>query len=149
MDKRYNFLSISALAISVLVLVGLCFMFYRFQDLNSRIKEMELSINNASNTKSAVIDAAEKYLNEEISEIYASLSEMIDIRLKSAQTAVLDPTSRGFVFIRTDSGEFIVKLVRIKPYMNGYIIELAIGNPNSIQYKDFTVHLKYSMSLSL
>jgi hypothetical protein len=49
----------------------------------------------------------------------------------------------GFQRLDTDDGTFLIALKDVQPYLNGFRVALAIGNPTSADYKGFELNAKW------
>jgi len=55
----------------------------------------------------------------------------------------LDTSSKGFQRIDTSCGSFMVSLIDVKPYSNGYKLILNIGNPYSARFSGLKLKAKW------
>ncbi len=55
----------------------------------------------------------------------------------------LDPSSTAYQRLDTASGFFLVACEGVKPYLDGYVVTLHIGNPTSATYTGFTLHAQW------
>jgi hypothetical protein len=60
--------------------------------------------------------------------------------------ASLSGTTKGFELARTDYGSFLVSLVDVQPYLDGYKVTLSIGNPLDADVTDGTISVKFGPS---
>ena len=115
--------------------------------LEKRVRELEKAGNGPNG--SGVTEASTAALEKRIEELESSLklaNLLISQKRDRTETAQLDPSSRDFSQIDSDSGSFLVAVEDATPYLNGYRIKLKIGNP---QYADFSnVSLKARWSRS-
>lgn len=56
-----------------------------------------------------------------------------------------DP-KKGFATINTDGGILYVSVKEVKPYIDGYKINLSIGNPNLVTYINPEINLSWNIS---
>ena len=78
-------------------------------------------------------------LQEQINDLYLRVFE-IDIY----KTAQIDSSSQDlFQRIDTSVGTFLVVLRNVEPYLDGYKIYLAIGNPYSVSFNNLTFKVKW------
>jgi hypothetical protein len=47
---------------------------------------------------------------------------------------LLDPTTRSYSVVKTNLGQLLVSVVDFSPYLNGYKLKLAVGNPSFVTY---------------
>ena len=57
--------------------------------------------------------------------------------------AAFRPDSKGFEAVYTESGILMVSLKELKPYANGYKAVFDFGNPQSIDFDDVEVELRW------
>ena len=69
---------------------------------------------------------------------------MIDIAQLKQDSASFDPASPGsYQRINTDVGPLIVSLGSIEPYLDGYKVQLKVGNPLSVTFNGFVVRARW------
>ncbi len=61
----------------------------------------------------------------------------LQLRLDAYKEADLDPTSKGYSRIESNTGTFLIVCENVQPYLNGYQMDLSIGNPYAINYHGF------------
>jgi hypothetical protein len=59
-------------------------------------------------------------------------------------TVALDLSSTNFQRLETDSGTFLVSVENATPYLDGFRLDLSIGNPSSVTYSGFKIHVKWN-----
>lgn len=59
----------------------------------------------------------------------------------------LDPSVKGFERIDTSNGFFLISLIDVKPYLDGYKLILDIGNPTLADYKGFTLNVRWGRKI--
>jgi hypothetical protein len=68
--------------------------------------------------------------------------------LKKA-SAVLDPASPNeYIRIESDVGPLLVSLKNVEPYLDGYKVQLTVGNPLSLTFKGFELAATWAPRLS-
>lgn len=89
-------------------------------------------------------------LRQEVQNLRQRLSRLnLDvIRLRAAQdaykTVELDPASpRKYQRIDSDTGSFLISVEEAEPYLDGYKVQLEIGNPSSASYSGFSVTVRW------
>jgi len=55
----------------------------------------------------------------------------------------LDPTEKGYSRINTSSGFFLIAVRDTKPYLDGYRLSLAVGNPSTVRYDGFKLAVSW------
>lgn len=84
------------------------------------------------------------YLNSNIDGIVSELDEIsqavFDLTIIS-DTANLSVKGSGFTITETDYGKLFLSLENVEPYLNGYSIELRIGNPNYMDFIDLDLNV--------
>jgi hypothetical protein len=59
----------------------------------------------------------------------------------------LDPTEKGYGRIDSNSGFFFVSVHKAEPYLDGFRLVLAIGNPSGVSYNGFKLKVAWSKDL--
>lgn len=82
-------------------------------------------------------------------EIRALRRQIFKLSSKASQyeSVALDPTEKGYGRIDTTSGFFLILVRDAKPYLDGYRISLAVGNPSSARYDGFKMKLSWHAPL--
>jgi hypothetical protein len=62
------------------------------------------------------------------------------------KAAPLSGTTNGFELAKTEYGSFLVTVVGVEPYLNGYRVTLSIGNPLDADVTDGTISVKFGTS---
>jgi hypothetical protein len=62
------------------------------------------------------------------------------------QPASLSGSTKGFELAKTEYGSFLVSLVDVQPYLDGFKVTLSIGNPLYADITDGTISVKYGTS---
>jgi hypothetical protein len=63
---------------------------------------------------------------------------------RNDDTALLNVASqKTYGLLKSRGGDFLVSLVKAEPYLNGYKLELAIGNINCATYQNYSLTLEY------
>ena len=70
---------------------------------------------------------------------YTWLESIIN-RFKSI---TIDMNYKGFQRLDTDLGSFLVSVDGITPYLNGYKLNIAIGNPSMVEFNGFTLKMQW------
>ena len=101
------------------------------------------------NTESKELKAELELMKIEVKRLRERVS-ILDAKvavLKTAQTlfdtAVLDPSSKGYQRIDANCGFFLISLKEIKPYLDGCKVSLQIGNPSAVVYSGFVLKVKW------
>lgn len=81
-------------------------------------------------------------LKNEVSELRATVGRM-EVDAKRYKTAKLDPTSKGYTRLDTDGGYFFVALDGVNQYLDGYKLDLRIGNPAFVTYNGFKIKVRW------
>jgi hypothetical protein len=69
---------------------------------------------------------------------------LIDEKQPKTSVIQLDPSSRSFQRLDSDSSSFLVSVTDANPYLNGYRLKLDIGNPSSATYPNVSVTIKWT-----
>ncbi|MGF6786977.1 hypothetical protein [Paraburkholderia sp. 35.1] len=59
---------------------------------------------------------------------------------------ILDPTTRSYAVVKTNLGQLLVSVVDFSPYLNGYKLKLAIGNPSFVTYNGAKLTVRWGTS---
>ena len=74
-------------------------------------------------------------------------SQVIGLELREAgrshESIYLDTSSKAFQMLDSTSGFFLVSVVDVTQYLNGYKLTLNIGNPTAATYQGFTLKIKW------
>jgi hypothetical protein len=99
------------------------------EELQKEVKEL----------RQKLISATE--LKETIDALWLAISRHTDdIQALHHYFASLDPASPGkYSRTETDAGFLLVSLGKVEPYLDGYKVELRIGNPHQMDFKGFEV----------
>lgn len=81
-------------------------------------------------------------LQQQIRSLVREVSQL-QLKARRYQSLPLDPTEKGYGRIDTSSGFFLVAVRDAKPYLDGYRLILAIGNPTTARYNGFKLKLKW------
>lgn len=71
------------------------------------------------------------------------LVESLQVRNSRPTSGVFSPANREFQVIHTDIGVFMVSLVDVTPYANGYKVRFHLGNPSYVDYEGVELELKW------
>jgi hypothetical protein len=71
----------------------------------------------------------------------------IDGKQDKTETVILDPSSREFQRLDSDSGTFLVSLADASPYLNGYRINLDLGNPSNAKYSNAKLKITWGPAI--
>src|ERR1035437_5959858 len=67
----------------------------------------------------------------------------LQARVSRHDSVSLDPTEKGYGRIDSTSGFFLVMLNSAEPYLNGYRLQIRIGNPMAATYNGFKLTLSW------
>ncbi|MHA1685591.1 MAG: DUF3251 domain-containing protein [Candidatus Heimdallarchaeaceae archaeon] len=89
-------------------------------------------------------------LEQEVSQLQRQIQELqfkvlsVEYSQDRYNTVVLDPSSpKGYQRINTSSGFFLISLMSMESYLDGYKLILHIGNPSTATYKGFNLKVKW------
>jgi hypothetical protein len=91
----------------------------------------------------AKIETIKKYNEFLASEIYP-----LKWKVDKYESCHLDPTSKSYQRLDTNTGTFLVSLQDVKPYAGGYKLVLHIGNPYIAQFKGFKLAIKWGKEIN-
>jgi len=73
----------------------------------------------------------------------ALLSEKQD----KADSVVLDPSSREFLRLDSETSTFMIALTDASPYLNGYRIKMNVGNPSDAKFSDAKLKVTWGRAI--
>lgn len=97
-------------------------------------KELDSQASRISNLEKSVAD-----LKSEISVYQFEL----DQKQQRHDTILLDPSSRTFQRLDTDTSSFLVAVEDVVPYLNGYKLTVSIGNPTTATFSGVTIKIRW------
>lgn len=88
--------------------------------------------------------------SEKVDDLTVKLDELnieLDILKEKNKYAYFNckDLKKGFTVINADSGILYVSIKEVKPYLDGYKITLAIGNPNLVTYINPEINLSWNI----
>ncbi|HWZ95029.1 MAG TPA: hypothetical protein VNW30_07530 [Opitutaceae bacterium] len=66
--------------------------------------------------------------------------------IDGGKPASLSATTKGFELAKTEYGSFLISLVNVEPYLDGFRVTLSIGNPLDADISDGTISINYGTS---
>jgi hypothetical protein len=69
---------------------------------------------------------------------------ILSTKQTKSDSVSLDLTSRNYQRLDTDNGFFLVSVSEALPYLNGYKIQLKVGNPSYATYADYKLKIRWS-----
>jgi hypothetical protein len=98
----------------------------------------------AEQLKKEVVD-----LKKQIDNLWAQiLDHMTEIENLKRASATFDPASPNkYLRVETDAGFLLVSLGKVEPYLDGYKVELLIGNPLAATFDGFEVRATWAPRL--
>jgi len=118
-------------------------------------KELEIRLQNVENYVATIqptivelSDALNKSIEEYTQglesslEIYSKMLQVnLDERLRNIdrKSIIINPYTRAYQNIETNTGNFLIAVERVEPIENGSRLHLNIGNPNYADYQNFTL----------
>ena len=115
--------------------------------LEKRVHELEKSASAAGRPSDATsqITSLEKTVRS--LETRLQIDELLlQQKQDRAESVQLDPSSRNFSRIDSDSSSFLVMVEDATPYLDGYRVKLKIGNPNDADFLNVKVKVRWSKS---
>jgi prefoldin subunit 5 len=110
----------------------------RLNDLQSNYDGIKSHCNKLQRDLSALQIQHEKDMNELLWN-NSSLEYMIN----KDKSITCNATSKGFQRLDTDLGAFLISVDGVTPYLNGYKLNLRIGNPSMCKFGGFTLKVKW------
>ena len=116
--------------------------------VNQRIQTLEAEINGLKSSQAASdkFNSSQWQCDTNFEQRLQSL-EMSD-RLREQKWILLDPTSKSYQRIDTSIGSLLVSVKGVTPYLDGYKVTLAVGNPYDMDFKGFLVSCKWGASFT-
>ena len=80
-------------------------------------------------------------LQENVNSLWQQIyNEISDIQNLKRSSATFDPASPDkYIRVETDAGSLLVSLGKVEPYLDGYKVELQVGNPLAATFKGFEI----------
>jgi len=116
---------------------------WRVQKLEKYVETFQPTINELSNNLNNSIQEYTKGLGESLETYSQKLQINLDERLNSVnqKVAVLNPYSKSYQSIVTNTGMFLISVEKVEPTATGIRLHIRIGNPNYADYQDFQLKL--------
>lgn len=116
--------------------------------INQRINALETEVNNlkSSQSKTETFNAAQWQCDTNFEQRLKAL-EWSD-RNREQKWIMLDPTTKSYQRIDTSIGSLLVSVKSVTPYLDGYKVTLAIGNPYTIDFNGFNISCKWGASFT-
>lgn len=139
-DFRNSFNSMISLLILPYVFLGcsdqdLKHIFYPAKEL----KELKHEVD----TLKAKITSIENYNKHLTSELYP-----LKWKVNKYESCYLDPTSKSYQRLDTNTGTFLVSLQDVKPYAGGYKLNIHIGNPYVAGFVGYKLIIKWGKEIN-
>jgi len=66
--------------------------------------------------------------------------------LREQNWIMLDPTSEGFQRLDTTLGSLVVSVKSVTPYLDGYKVDISIGNPMDMDFNGFVLSCQWGLA---
>jgi len=118
--------------------------------LEERVTQIEKYLDTIRPTLLDFSDQLQKSVQDYTTQLETSLTDFsqglqadVDQRLAvvDKKSVVLDPTSKEFQRIDTNTGVFLISVDKLEKIDDGYRLALNVGNPNYADYRDFSIQL--------
>ena len=117
----------------------------RIDRLEEKLQEQQHQFNEVSKTLQASFDQyiheLEKNLNDFNERLQLSLNERV--LNNTFRIAILNPISKEYKRIDTNSGTFFLVIDKIERTPEGYKLKISIGNPNTADFKGVELQLRW------
>lgn len=115
----------------------------RITALENYVSKFQPALVELSETMNRSIQEYTQGLETSLQDYSRKLQMNLDGRLQGldGKTIVLDPYSKGYQSIATNTGHFLIAVDRVEPMDNGMRVYLHIGNPNFADYQNFKLKL--------
>jgi len=112
---------------------------WRVLKLEKYIETFQPTISELSNNLNESIQEYTKGLESSLESYSQKLQMSLDERLNhmNRQVVTLNPYSKSFTSIETNTGTFLISVEKVEPLETGIRLHLKIGNPNYADYQDF------------
>jgi hypothetical protein len=82
--------------------------------------------------------------HEEIDSLRSLVLSMSD-KIADTQPAYLSSSSKGYQYVTTAAGRFLIKLDQIEPHLDGHKVSVQIGNPYLTTFTGFTLLVDFGV----
>ena len=122
----------------------------RVEKLENYVATFQPTIVELSENMNSSIQEYTKGLEESLENYSQKLQLNIDERMRNSnrKVAVLDPFSKAYQSIETNTGMFLISVEKIEPIEGGARLHLNIGNPNYADYQNFKLKLIWGQKWS-
>jgi len=79
-----------------------------------------------------------------VTDLYASQrarAEGGDSLFDKDRTVTFDTSDQGYFVVNSETGVFFVRLKKAAPYLDGYLLQLSVGNPMNATYNGATLKI--------
>ena len=115
----------------------------RLNSLEAYVEKIQPTLVEFSDNLHESIKKYTQELEDSLNGYSQKLEANLEERLRSVDTrkVVLNPFSKAYQRIDTNSGYFLISVQDMKPIENGFRLVLHIGNPNYADFSEFKVRL--------
>ena len=82
--------------------------------------------------------------HQEIDSLRSLVLSMSD-KMSDTQPAYLSSSSKGYQYVTTAAGRFLIKLDQIEPHLDGHQVSIQIGNPYLTTFTGFTILVDFGV----
>ncbi len=117
----------------------------RVHALEDYVQKLEDSLNQISDKVQSGFKDYSKELNKSLESFTRGLQTNLNDRLamNTSKVAVLNPISKEYTRVDSNSGTFLLLVNKIGRSENGYKLDLLIGNPNVATYKGVELTIRW------
>jgi hypothetical protein len=115
------------------------------EDLRSQVKDLRKMLDDLDNKQKEWSIHFHERLRNDLLDLSVKL-HFLEFKVESDESIIIEPTSKNFDIIKTRIGAFLVKVISIAPYLNGYKIELNIGNIYTARFSGLSIKVKWGES---
>lgn len=123
------------------------------EEMQKKIEAQDAAINSYKKTTTEYLDKQVTLMKQSLAnlaELFSALQEQVRAEVASLrqsihneETAVLDPTSKGYSSVSTDKGVFLFSVADAIPFLDGHKIVLEIGNPMNMTFQGFKLRIRH------
>lgn len=114
---------------------------------SQRLEQKVATLSNEVAELSIGIKGAQYQLGQHRSELNNLNDDKMVREMYAPRQAVLDPTKKNFTPVERNGERFFIRCQDTTPYLDGYKVALAVGNPSSALYNGFKLTAVWGKAL--
>jgi hypothetical protein len=90
------------------------------------------------------LESKTSHLEQTVAKLQAAETRQLQMLIQGPEPkkAVLSATSKGYAFLDCNAGRLLVSCDGATPYLDGYKVSLAIGNPLNVTFSGFRLAVR-------